>query len=79
MGKYFIIDRRRDPQGNFVALTTLSVWKLLEPKLSAIDDLDGVEVDFAGEKVLLKSKSRARLKAIMNKARALGISVSGSL
>jgi len=36
-------------------------------------------VEISGEKVLLKSRSRAKMKAIINKARASGIAVLGSL
>ncbi|RLF05384.1 MAG: hypothetical protein DRJ60_05660 [Thermoprotei archaeon] len=79
VGEHILIDKHRDPQGNFIALTTLNIWKLLEPKLNAEEDLEGVEVDFSGEKVFLKSRSRAKLRAIINKARALGVNVLGSL
>lgn len=73
-----LVDKHRDPQGNFVALTISVVWRNLEPKLTA-HDLDGIEVELSGEKVLLKSRSRAKLKALIEKARALGIIVSGTL
>ncbi len=73
-----MVDKHRDPQGNFVALTKINVWKALESKLIA-EELEGVEVEFSGEKVLLKSKSRAKIKAIIDRARALGVTVLGSL
>ena len=78
VGEQILVDKHRDPQGNFVALTRINVWSVLEPKLSA-EDLEGVEVEFSGKKVLLKSKSRAKIKTIIDKARALGIAVIGSL
>ncbi|MHC1628742.1 MAG: hypothetical protein ACXQTI_07930 [Candidatus Nezhaarchaeales archaeon] len=78
MGEHILIDKHRDPQGNFVVLTTLNAWKILEPKLN-VGDLEGIKVDFSGEKVFLKCRSRAKLKVIIDKAKMLGISVSGSL
>jgi len=78
VGEQILVDKYRDPQGNFVALTKINVWRALEPKLGA-EELEGVEVEFSGEKVLLKSKSRAKIKAIIDKARALGIAILGSL
>jgi len=78
VGEQILVDKHRDPQGNFVALTKINVWKALESKLIA-EELEGVEVEFSGEKVLLKSKSRAKIKAIIDRARALGVTVLGSL
>lgn len=78
VGEQILVDKHRDPQGNFVALTRINVWSALKPKLSA-EDLEGIEVEFSGEKVLLKSKSRAKIKKVIDKARALGIAVLGSL
>jgi hypothetical protein len=78
VSEQILVDKHRDPQGNFVALTKVSVWRALEPNLSA-EELEGVEVEFSGEKVLLKSKSRAKIKAIIDRARALGVVILGSL
>jgi len=78
VGEHVLVDKHRDPQGNFVALTEINVWRALEPKVSA-EVLKGIEVEFSREKVLLKSKSRAKIRAIINKARASGIAVIGSL
>ncbi|MDH5816434.1 MAG: hypothetical protein QE164_06645 [Candidatus Nezhaarchaeota archaeon] len=78
VGEQILVDKYRDPQGNVVALTSLKVWKALEPKLSTYD-LEGVQVEISGEKVLLKSKSRAKIKTIVNKAKNLGVTILGSL
>jgi hypothetical protein len=78
VSEQILVDKHRDPQGNFVALTKVNVWRVLESKLS-VEELEGVEVEFSGEKVLLKSRSRAKIKVIIDKARALGIAVLGSL
>ncbi|MEM0217320.1 MAG: hypothetical protein QXM73_01020 [Candidatus Nezhaarchaeales archaeon] len=59
-------------------MTSLEVWKVLEPELSTYD-LEGVHVEISGKKVLLKSKSRAKIKTIVNKAKNLGITILGSL
>lgn len=73
-----LVDKHRDPQGNIIALTSLEVWRVLEPKLN-VYELEGVDVEVSGKKVLLKSKSRAKIKAIVDKAKKLGITVLGSL
>ncbi|MEM2362179.1 MAG: hypothetical protein QXD66_00630 [Candidatus Nezhaarchaeales archaeon] len=73
-----LVDKYRDPQGNVIALTSLEVWKALKPVLS-VYDLEEVHVEISGKKVLLKSKSRAKIKAIVNKAKNLGITILGSL
>lgn len=78
IGEQILVDKHRDPQGNIVALTSLDVWRTLESKLDAYD-LEGVIVEVSGKKVLLKSKSRAKIKAIVDKARSLGIAILGSL
>jgi len=78
VGEQILVDKHRDPQGNFVALTKVNVWRALEPKLSP-EELESIEVEFSGEKVLLKSKSRAKIKAIIERARALGVAILGSL
>lgn len=59
-------------------MMSLEVWKTLEPKFN-IYDLEGVYVEILGKKVLLKSKSRAKIKAIIDKARSLGVTILGSI
>ncbi|RLF09653.1 MAG: hypothetical protein DRJ68_04110 [Thermoprotei archaeon] len=78
VGEQVLIDKRRDPQGNFVVLTSLSVWRSLQDKIDPELDLEGVEVVFSGEKVFLKSRSRGKLKSLVDKLRSLGITVLGS-
>lgn len=78
IGEQILVDKHRDPQGNIIALTSLDVWRTLEPKLD-VYDLEGVDIEISGKKVLLKSKSRAKIKAIVDKARSLGVTILGSL
>lgn len=77
ISEQILVDKHRDPQGNIIALTSLEVWRNLEPELN-VYDLDGVDVEISGKKVFLKSKSRAKIKAIIDKARSLGITILGS-
>jgi hypothetical protein len=42
-------------------------------------EIDALRHELSGEKVLLKSKSWAKIKVIIDKARALEIAVLGSL
>jgi len=79
IGNQILVDKHRDPQGNFIALTSIDVWKSLEPKLIPEIDLDGIEVDFSGEKVILKARSRGKLKILIEKARSMGINVTGNI
>lgn len=78
IGEHILVDKHRDPQGNIIALTSLEVWRILEPRFN-IHELEGIDVEISGNKVFLKSKSRAKIKAIVDKARSLGITVLGSL
>ncbi|WP_143701262.1 hypothetical protein [Vulcanisaeta thermophila] len=63
--------RRRDPEGNYVAVTDSVVFNKLISKVVEL----GLDYEVTGDLVVIRGKSWSKMQRLINFARELGIEV----
>ncbi len=65
------VGRKRDPRGNYVAVTDVKTYEVLKDVISMLE----MEVENSGNVVFIASRSWSRMSKLMREAESRGVKV----